>query len=87
MVLADVENALPVEQYIKQKGLTGKVWMCPHAVSNGKIGNPDYLSGIECTVSTITPELKQKKVISFFREDRFNCIVWYNDEDYAYSRD
>lgn len=80
----DPETALTVEQYIKQKGITGKVWLCPHLVSNGKIGNPEYLSGIECTASTIPDIVRPKKVKSTFREGGFECITWYNDEDYAY---
>ena len=83
-MMRDLENALTVEQYIKQKGITGKVWVCPHLVSNGKIGNPDYLTGVECTTSSIPEIVKCKKVREHFREDNFECIVWQNDEDYAY---
>lgn len=85
--MQDLSTALTVAQYVKQKGLSGKVWICPNAVSNGKIGNPDYLSGLECTVSTIPEVIRNKKVYRHFREDNYECIVWYNDEDYHYVSD
>ena len=80
----DLETAITVEQYINQKGIVGKVWVCPHLVSNGKISNPIIFSGIECTVSTIPEEIKGKKVKTHFRELNTECIVWYNDEDVSY---
>jgi hypothetical protein len=83
-VMFDPETALTVEQYITQKGITGKVWVCPHIVSNGKISNPIRFSGIECTATSIPDDVKPKKVKSHFRELGTECIVWYNDEDYSY---
>lgn len=76
---------LTVSQYIKQKGVVGKIWLCPHLVSNGKIGNPSTLTGFECTSSSIPEDIKQKRVWTHFREGGFECIVWYNDEDYSYT--
>lgn len=80
-----INNSPTVSQYLKQHGISGKVWLCPNAVSNGRIGNPDYLTGVECTVSSIPSEVKDKHVWNHFREGGFECIVWYNEEDYSYT--
>ena len=82
-----MDEQLTVSQYIKQKGLTGKVWTCAHLVSNGKIGNPEWYYGIECTTSTVPAEIRDKKVMRFFKEGGFNCFIWFNDEDYHYKED
>lgn len=83
-MLTPEEKELTVEQFIKQKGLVGKAWTCPHLLSNGKIGNPEYFYGVECAINNIPKEILPKKMSNYFREGGFHCIVWYNDEDYVY---
>ena len=79
----DLTNAPTVAEFVKCNRST-KVWLCPSLVSNGKISNPSYLSGIECTGTTIPDNLKDKKVRHSFKEEGFECIIWENDEDTSF---
>lgn len=78
--IRDVTTSPTVEEYVKEHDCS-KVWVCPHLVSNGRIGNPTYLGGVECTSSTIPEPVKSKKVRKVFKQDGFLCIIWQNDED------
>lgn len=81
--IRDVTTSPTVEEYVREHD-SSKVWVCPHLVSNGKIGNPTYLGGVECTPSTIPEQVKPKKVRKVFKQGGFLCIVWQNDEDYKW---
>lgn len=78
--MRDLTNALTVEEYAQIKGYT-RLWLCPSILSNGKIGNPPYLGGLECSTSTIPAEVRNKKVEKVFKEGSLQCIIWHNDED------
>ena len=81
--IKDPESAPTVQDYVKEHNF-GKVWVCPHLVSNGRISNPGYMGGIECTASTIPEEVKLKKVRKAFKQADYACIIWQNDEDYKW---
>ena len=71
---------LTVDEFIKEKHITGKVWVCAHLISNGKLGNPEWMYGMDCTVASIPKEVKSKKVRSYFKDCGYHCIVWVNDD-------
>lgn len=81
----DLTNAPTVEEYVNDKGCK-RLWLCPSLVSNGKIGNPPYLSGLECSASTIPDQVKGKKVRRHFNENGVECIIWENDNDISFIR-
>lgn len=76
----DLENAPTVEEFVRTKNCN-KFWLCPSAVSSGKISRPFYLGGCECTTGTVPDEIKQKKVRKSFGDNDTFCIIWENDED------
>ena len=83
----DLENALTVAEYVKRY-VSAKLWLCPHLVSNGKVGgNPDYWRGIDCSASTVPQAIRAKKVRRIFRENGVLCIIWQNDEDVSFLRE
>lgn len=77
-------DAPTVIELVKRKGLT-KLRLCPHMVSNGRINNPEWLSGYDCTSYTIPEEVKNRKVVHHHKELKCDYIVWYFDEDEKYS--
>lgn len=79
-MIFDKYTAPTVQEYVKSRHVN-KIWVCPSKVSNGKIGNPDYLKGVECTASTIPEKVRNKLVRTTFRDNGFECIIWENDED------
>ena len=76
----DLTNAPTVEEYVKENGYT-KLWLCPSAVSTGRIGIEPIFRGYECSASSIPEKIKTKKVRKHFRENGVHCIIWENDED------
>ena len=81
----DLTNAPTVQEYVEQKGCS-KLWLCPSIVSNGKIGNPLYLSGLECSKNTIPDIIRNKKVRRHYQENGVECIIWENDEDVPFDK-
>lgn len=81
--MIDIETASTVLEHAKSKGCN-RLWLCPHAVSTGRLDISPIFRGLECSASTIPEELKNKKVWSRFKEDNMECIIWYNDTDYSY---
>lgn len=76
----NLDEALSVEEFVKQRNLN-KLWLCPHEVSNGKVVNPPWLAGFECSPSTIPDEIKDRKVVKHFKENSTLCIIWYYQEN------
>ena len=81
----DLATAPTVQEYVKSNHVN-KVWVCPSKVSNGRIANPEYLRGVECTASTIPEKVRTKLVRTTFRDNGFECIIWENDEDVDFLR-
>ena len=82
----DIEVASTVLEHAKSKGCN-RLWLCPHAVSTGRVDISSIFRGLECSTSTIPEELKNKKVWTHFKEDNMECIIWYNDLDYSYNKE
>lgn len=80
-----IDEDMTVQEFITRKALSGKAWTCAHLVSNGRISNPDWYFGTECTIQSIPQQVRDKKILKYFREGGFHCIIWNNDEDYTYS--
>ena len=82
-MMIDLSSALTVEQHVKQKSCH-RLWLCPSAVSTGRVDIDPIFRGLECSASTIPEPLKTKKVRTRFREANMECIIWENDQDYSY---
>lgn len=83
--MIDLTNAPTVQEYVKEHHYT-KLWLCPSIVSNGKIGNPSWMSGYECSAGTIPPEIRDKKVRKHYKENNIVCIIWENDDDKPFDK-
>ena len=81
----DAETTQTVEEFCKSKS-HNRFWLCPSAVSTGKISRPVHLGGVECTSSTIPEEVKYKRVRTYFPDGEFICVIWENDEDHNIAR-
>lgn len=78
--MIDLTNAPTVLEYVKEHDYS-RLWLCPSIVSNGKISNPPWMYGYECTQNTIPDEIKNKKVRRHYKENNVDCIIWENDDD------
>lgn len=56
-----------------------KIWLCPHEVKHPKFVPHPFLTGIECSKSTIPDGLKDKRVTKQYVDGGFQCIIWFND--------
>jgi len=67
-----------VRQVVDSYALS-KIWLCPDHVPVSPFKVIPLLRGLDCTNTTVPPELEEMRVTKVFFEDNTLCIIWKND--------